>query len=325
MPIIDMLEAIRSTLESEMKNDPSVVVIGEDVGYDGGVFRATKGLIKQFGRARVMDSPLSETGILGTSVGMSINGLKPVAEIQFSGFIYPGFDQIISHAARMRTRTRGMYTCPMVIRAPCSGGVHAPEHHSESMEALYCHIPGLKVVIPSNPYDAKGLLLSAIRDPDPVLFLEPKILYRKAKGEVPEKPYTIPIGKANVVNEGDHVTLISWGSMMPLCQEAVAKAHQSNILVELIDMRTVSPLDMKTVLTSVEKTGRVVIVHEAPQSGGVGAEISARIAEKGIIFLKGPIKRVTGFDVIYPGYKLEKFYGPQVKQITKAIDEVMHF
>lgn len=325
MAVIDMLAAINLALHEEMEKNKQVVMIGEDIGKDGGVFRATKGLQEKFGQERVMDSPLAESGVIGTSIGMSINGLKPVVEIQFSGFIYPGFEQIISHASRMRLRTRGKLTCPLVIRAPCSGQVHAPEHHSESMEALYAHIPGLKVVIPSNPYDAKGLLISAIQDPDPVLFLEPKKLYHSVKGEVPEKPYTVPLGKANIVQEGKDVTLVSWGVMMPLCKQIAEKAKELNTQVELIDMRTVSPLDMETVITSVKKTGKLIIIHEGPRSCGIGAEISADVAEKAVLDLKAPIKRITGYDVVYPQYKLEKYYGPQLKQIMKAIEEVTHF
>lgn len=324
-PVLTMVDAIRQAMEQEMQRDKNVVIIGEDVGYDGGVFRATKGLIEKFGKERVMDAPLAESAIVGTSIGMAVSGLKPIAEIQFSGFIYPAFEQIVSHATRMRTRTRGKFSCPMVIRAPTAGRVHAFEHHSESMEAIYAHIQGLKVVIPSTPHDAKGLLIAAIRDPDPVLFLEPIKLYYGAKGEVPEEPYTILIGKANIVKKGSDLTLISWGVMMPVCRDAAEQAKSLGVDIELIDLRTISPLDSKTLVESAKKTGRVIIVHEGPKNCGVGAEISAQITEKALLSLKAPVKRVTGFDVIYPLYKLENYYGPQLPQIMKAIEEVVHF
>lgn len=322
MANITMVEALNLALHQEMKKDKTVIVLGEDVGVDGGVFRVTQGLIENYGEDRVVDTPLSEAGILGTSVGLSVYGMKPVAEIQFSGFIYPGFDHIISHAARMRTRSRGQFSCPMVMRTPYCGGIRALEHHSESMEALYAHIPGLKVVIPSNPYDAKGLMVSAIRDPDPVLFLEPKRIYRAIKNEVPEKEYTVPIGKANIVQEGNELTLIAWGAMV---REAMNVAQAVDISCEVIDLRTISPMDTEAIITSVKKTGRCIIIHEAPRSGGWGAEISAQIMEKAITSLKAPVKRVTGFDTIFPLYQLENDYLPSKEKIIKAIEEVMQF
>lgn len=316
-----MVQAINQALAQEMKKDDSVVLLGEDIGVDGGVFRVTDGLIKKF-PGRVFDTPLAESAIVGTSVGLAVYGLRPVCEIQFSGFLPSTFDQLISHASRIRNRSRGKYTCPLVVRAPCSGGIRAPEHHSESTETCYIHIPGLKVVIPSTPKDAKGLLVSAIRDPDPVIFLEPIRLYRAIKEDVPEKEYTIPLGKAKVVKEGADVTLISWGAMMVPTLQAAAKSTAD---CEVIDLRTVSPLDIETIVTSVEKTGRAVIVHEAPRTLGLGAEVSALLSEKALLHLKAPLERVTGFDIPYPLYKLENYYLPSLERIVQAIEKVMQF
>ncbi len=324
MPQLNIVEAINLALHQEMAKDKRVVVLGEDVGHEGGVFRVTAGLQKKFGAARVMDTPLAESGIVGASFGMAVYGLRPVCEIQFDGFVYPAFNQIISHVARIRNRSRGRFTCPMVIRVPICGGIRALEHHSESMEALYAHIPGLKVVIPATPYDAKGLLISAIRDPDPVLFFEPKRLYRAIKEDVPEKEYVIPIGKAKIVQEGNDITLVAWGAMVRECQKA-AEQIQNKASCEIIDVRTISPLDTETILESVKKTGRCIIVHEAPRSGGWGAEIMARIQEKEILSLKAPIQRVTGFDAVFPYYQNENKYLPNPARICKAIDEVMMF
>lgn len=324
MLTLNIVEAINLALHQEMAKDKRVVVLGEDVGLEGGVFRVTTGLQKKFGKERVMDTPLAESAIVGTSFGMAVYGLRPVCEIQFDGFIYPAFDQIISHVARIRNRSRGRFTCPLVIRAPICGGIRALEHHSESMEALYAHIPGVKVVIPATPYDAKGLLISAIRDPDPVLFFEPKRLYRAIKEDVPEKEYTIPIGKAKIVQEGNDITLIAWGAMVRECQRA-ATQMQNKVSCEIIDLRTMSPLDTETVMTSVKKTGRCIIVHEAPRSGGLGGEIMARINEKAILNLKAPIERVTGFDTTMPYYQNENNYLPNPQRITQAIDKVMMF
>lgn len=321
MAKINIVQAVNLALKQEMKKDERVIVLGEDVGVDGGVFRATDGLIKLY-KDRVIDTPLSESGIIGTSIGLAIGGMRPVAEIQFSGFMYPAFDQLISHASRFRNRTRGMFTCPMVVRTPYSGGIKALEHHSESMEALYVHIPGLKVVIPSNPYNTKGLLVSSIRDPDPVIFLEPKRIYRAIKQEVPEKEYTIPLGKAEVRREGSDVTLIAWGAMVRECEKA---ADDIDTSCEIIDLRTLSPLDTETIIKSVKKTGRCVIVHEAPRTNGLGAEISARIMEKALLDLKAPVERVTGFDTVIPLAKLEKNYLPEPKRIKKGIEKVINF
>lgn len=323
MPRITIVEAVNLALKKELKKDKSVVVLGEDVGVDGGVFRATDGLQKIYGEKRVMDTPLAESGIVGTSIGMAIGGLRPVAEIQFSGFVYPAFDQLISHASRIRTRTRGNLSCPLVVRTPYSGGIRALEHHSESMEAIYRHTPGLKVVLPSNPYDTKGLLTAAIRDPDPVIFLEPKRVYRAIKLEVPEKDYVIPLGKANVVQEGSDITVISYGGSMYETKKAIAEIK--DVSVELIDLRTVSPLDTETIINSVKKTGRCVVVHEGPRSCGIAAEVIARINEKALTSLEAPVERVTGFDTIVPLYKMEWDYIPDPFRIKKAIAKVMNY
>jgi len=320
MPKLNMVQAINLALKEEMGRDSRVVVLGEDVGKDGGVFRITEGLYDEFGPERLIDTPLSESGIIGTAIGMAVYGLRPVAEIQFMGFIYPAFDQIFSHAARIRYRSRGRYTCPLVVRTPYGAGVKALELHSESSEALFCHMPGIKVVVPSTPYHAKGLLLSSIRDPDPVIFLEPTRLYRLIKEDVPEGEYTIPLGKARIVQEGNDITLISWGSMLQRTLKAVEGYN-----AEVIDLMTLHPFDEETLFLSVKKTGRVVIVHEAPKTGGLGAEISAFLAEEAMLYLKAPIKRVTGYDVVIPLPKLEDYYMPSVERIRRAMDDVMKY
>ncbi|MFH1977985.1 MAG: alpha-ketoacid dehydrogenase subunit beta [Candidatus Aenigmatarchaeota archaeon] len=325
MTVMNIVQAVNSTLKQEMKTDNNIIVLGEDVGVNGGVFRATEGLLKLYGKERVIDTPLSEAGIIGTSIGLSVYGIKPVAEIQFSGFLYAGLDHLISHASRMRNRTRGRFTCPMVVRTPYSGGIHAPEHHSESMEALLIHTPGLKVVIPSTPSNTKGLLAASIRDPDPVVFMEPKRVYRAIKEDVPDKSYTIPLGEAEVVTEGSDVTLISWGAMMKFSREAVEKLKEQKINCELIDLRTVSPIDTDTIIKSVKKTGRAVIVHEAPRTCGLGAEISAQINERALLSLKAPVERVTGYDTVIPLYKMESYYLPDVKKIIKGVWKVVNF
>ncbi len=320
MPRLNMVQAINLALKEEMQRDNSVVMLGEDVGRDGGVFRTTEGLYNEFGAERVIDTPLSESGIIGAAVGMAVYGLKPVAEIQFMGFIYAAIDQIFSHAARIRYRSRGRYTCPVVIRTPFGAGVKALELHSESTEAFFCHMPGIKVVIPSTPYHAKGLLSSSIRDPDPVIFLEAMRLYRLFKEDVPEGDYTIPLGKARIVQDGKDVTVISWGSMLQRTLQAVEGYD-----AEVIDLMTLQPFDEETVLNSVKKTGRAVIVHEAPKTCGFGAELSATIAEEAILYLKAPILRVTGYDVIVPLPKLEDYYLPSVERIRKALDETLKY
>ena len=317
-----MVESINEALKQSMQSDDKVIIIGEDVGVDGGVFRVTDGLQKEFGKQRVIDTPLSESGIVGTSIGLAINGMKPIAEIQFSGFIFPAFDQLISHAARYRSRTRSRYSIPMVLRAPCGGGVKALEHHSESFEALYAHMPGIKVVLPSRPYDAKGLLMAAVKDPDPVMFFEHKKLYRSIKEEVPNEPYELEIGKANIVQEGADLTVVTWGAMLHSTLEATKNIKAS---IEVIDLRTISPLDEKTILDSVKKTGRCVIVQEGPKNVGIGAEISARIAEKDILSLEAPIKRIAGYDTYIPLYQREMEYYPSTKRIKQGIQDVLNF
>jgi pyruvate dehydrogenase E1 component beta subunit len=325
MAKMNMVEAINSGLMVEMEKDPSVVILGEDVGKEGGVFRVTDGLQQKFGLERVIDTPLAESGIVGTAFGMAVKGLKPVAEIQFEGFLPPAMDQIFSHICRIRTRSRGRFTCPMVIRSPWGGGIHAPEHHSDSPEALFAHTPGIKVVIPSMPYDAKGLIISAIRDPDPVLFFEPKRLYRAIKEEVPEGEYTVPIGAAKIVREGKDLTIITWGAMVRESLRAAEMADKEGIQVEVIDLRTIAPMDDATYMDSVRKTGRVVIVHEAPKTCGVGAEIIARINEKALLSLQAPIERTTGFDTVVPLMKLENHYLPSPERILQGIRKVMEF
>jgi pyruvate dehydrogenase E1 component beta subunit len=308
-----------------MGRDDKVIVLGEDVGVDGGVFRATDGLQKKYGDHRVIDTPLAESGIVGTSIGMAIQGLKPVCEIQFDGFTYPALDQLFSHAARIRNRTRGKLTCPLVLRFPFGGGIRALEHHNESPESYFVHTPGLKVVIPSNPYDAKGLLIAAIRDPDPVIFMEPKRIYRAIRDEVPEGAYTVEIGKANILREGTDLTLISWGAMVREAMKAADIAAAQGVRVEVIDVRTLNPCDWDTILTSVQKTGRAIVVHEAPHTLGFGAEIAARIQEKLLLYLKAPVQRVTGYDTPFPYFKLEDAYLPNPERIGKAIEQVMKF
>lgn len=319
---MNLIQAVNSGLKCAMADDKMVVVLGEDVGPDGGVFRATEGLQKQFGAKRVMDTPLAESGIIGVSIGMAAAGLKPVPEIQFSGFLYMAFAQLVNHAAKIRNRSRGAFTCPIVVRTPYSGGIRALEHHSESMEAIYVHTPGLRVVIPSSPYDAKGLLLSAIKGNDPVVFMEPSRLYRAVKEDVPEGSYTVPIGKAKIVKPGNRVTVISWGSMLQQCK--LALGHTS-VDVELIDLRTLKPLDVGTIIQSVKKTGRCVIVQEAPRTGGMASEIIALINEQALLSLKAPVARVTGFDTAFPLYKLEDHYLPSTERIINAIEATANY
>src|SRR3990167_2851485 len=324
MAQLTLLQAVNDALKTEMKKDDRVVIFGEDVGYVGGVFRATEGLQKEFGESRCFDTPLCESGIIGAAIGMSLYGLRPIAEIQFLDFIYPAFDQIISEAAKMRYRSGGQFTCPMVIRTPYGGGIKGGHYHSQSTEAFFAHTPGLKVVIPSNPYDAKGLLISAIRDDDPVMFLEPKRLYRSLKGEVPEGDYTVPIGKAHIVQEGTDVALFCYGAMVPVCIAAASQAQEKGWDVEVVDIRTIVPLDLEAVLASAQKTGRVVIVHEAVKTAGFGAEISALISEKAMEYMKAPILRVAGFDTPFP-YTLEHVYMPDPIRVLRAIEKVMKY
>lgn len=323
--ILNLVQAVNQALMNEMELDKTVVVYGEDVGVEGGVFRATVDLQKKFGVERAFDSPLAESAIVGTAVGMAINGLKPVVEMQFMGFSYPAFNQIISHVARMRNRSRGRYTLPMVIRMPYGGGIRALEHHSESTESLYAQIPGLKVVIPSTPYDAKGLLIAALRDPDPVLFLEPKRIYRAFKQDIPEEAYVLPIGKAKVLEEGSDVTVVAWGAMVRDVQKAVEMLKEKGIKPEVIDLRTIAPMDRETIIESVKKTGRIVVVHEAPKTLGLGAEIISIVNEKAFLYLEAPPTRVTGFDTTFPLPRGEQHYIPSPERIAKAIEDVVRY
>jgi pyruvate dehydrogenase E1 component beta subunit len=321
-----MVQAINLALRQEMEHDDSVIVLGEDVGVDGGVFRVTEGLLEAFGERRVIDTPLAESGIVGTSIGMAAYGLKPVREIQFSGFSYMAFHQLENHAARLRWRSRGHYHhVPMVLRAPYGAGVRALEHHSESREAYYAHTPGLKMVIPSTPRKARALLLSANRDPDPVIFFEPKAAYRAFREEVPEAEETWPLGKAHVVREGQELTLVAYGAMLRPTLKAVDILHDENgVEAEVIDLLTLSPLDHDTLVTSVRKTGRVVTVHEAARSFGPAAEIVARLVEKAFWYLEAPVRRVTGFDTIVPLFAYEQAYLPSPQRIVHAARETLN-
>jgi 2-oxoisovalerate dehydrogenase E1 component beta subunit len=321
---MNVIQAVNDALRVEMRKDPDVVVLGEDVGKFGGVFRATQGLQEEFGADRVIDTPLAEGGIIGTAVGMALYGLKPVPEIQFADFIFPAFDQIVNEAAKYRYRSGGQYECPLVIRTPYGGGIRGGHYHSQSPEALFVHTPGLKVVVPSNPYDAKGLLISAIRDRDPVIFFEPKRVYRAAKGDVPQGEYALPLGKAAVTREGRQVTLVAWGAMWHEADQAAREAEAEGIDCEVIDLRSLQPLDVDTIATSVRKTGRAVVVHEAPRTCGFGAELVALIQERCFLSLEAPIARVTGFDTPFP-YTLEMEYLPRAPRILKALREVVSF
>jgi pyruvate dehydrogenase E1 component beta subunit len=325
MPKLNMVEAINLALREELERDSRVVILGEDVGKEGGVFRVTDGLQQKFGGDRVVDTPLAELGIVAVAFGMAVYGIRPIAEIQFEGFLYPCLDQINNHIGRIRNRSRGRFTCPLVIRVPYGGGIHAPEHHSDSPEAILAHIPGIKVVIPATPYEAKGLVLSSIRDPDPVIFMEPKRIYRAIREEVPEGDYTIPLGKARLVQEGKDVTVVAWGAMVREALNAAEQLKGDKIDLEIIDLRTVSPIDVETIITSIRKTGRGVIVHEAPKTCGLGAEIIALINEKALLSLQAPIERVTGFDIPVPLMKTEHYYLPNPKRIVMAVKKVMSF
>ena len=322
---LTLVQAVRDGLYGEMERDEDVIVLGEDVGKNGGVFRATQGLYDEFGEDRVIDTPLAESGIVGTSIGMAAYGLRPVPEIQFMGFIYPAFDQIISHAARLRNRSRGRFSCPMVVRAPYGGGIRAPEHHSESKEAFFVHEPGLKVVIPSTPRDTKGLLASAIRDPDPVIFLEPKLIYRAFREEVPEEPYTVPLGEAATRREGEDVSVFTWGAMTRPAMEAAESLAEEGIECDVVDLRTLSPLDEDAIVESFKKTGRACVVHEAPKTGGLAGEITATIQEEALLYQEAPIERVTGFDTPVPLYALEDYYLPEAARIEDGIRRAYEF
>ena len=325
MAELTLIEAVNQAFAYEMRDDKDVVLLGEDVGVNGGVFRATDGLIDEFGSDRVVDTPLAESVIVGMGIGMAAQGLKPIVELQFMGFIYPAVDQIINHAARLRNRTRGRLTCPMVIRAPFGGGIHAPEHHSESTEALFAHMPGVRVVIPSSPARAYGLLLAAIRDPDPVIFLEPKRVYRLGKQDIEDNGEALPLDSCFVLRDGIDVTLVSWGASIKETLEAATELSQLGIDAEVIDVATISPLDIDTILDSVTRTGRCVIVHEAARSFGAGAEIAAQLASEGITSLLAPVKRVTGFDTVMPLYRQEDDYLPGVSRVVEAVKQSMEY
>jgi 2-oxoisovalerate dehydrogenase E1 component beta subunit len=324
MANLTLVQAVNDALKTAMRTDPNVVVFGEDVGPKGGVFLATEGLTKEFGAKRCFDTPLSEDGIVGAAIGMAVNGLKPVAEIQFQDFIFPAFDQIVSEAAKLRYRSGGQYTAPLVIRTPYGGGIRGGLYHSQSGEAYFCHTPGLKVVIPSTPHDAKGLLLASIDDPDPVIFLEPKALYRSTKGEVPEGKYTVPLSTLRTVREGKDVTIFCYGAMVPVCQKAAEQAAAKGVECLVVDLRTLLPLDEEGLLDAAKRTGRVVVVHEAPRFCGFGGEISALIAENAIEYMEAPIARVTGFDTPFPN-TLEHHYLPDDRRVLDAIEHVHSF
>lgn len=322
--VLNNVQAINEALDLALAKDERVVLFGEDVGTMGGVFRASDGLAQKYGERRVFDTPLAESGIVGFGIGLAMAGLRPVAEIQFAGFLYPALDQILSHLGRMRHRTRGRFTIPMVIRAPYGGGVKTPEQHADSPEAILAHVPGIKVVIPSSPERAKGLLLSAIEDPDPVFFLEAIKLYRGVKAEVPEGYYTLPLGKARVVREGDAASLFCYGGMVEVCLKAAEVAAREGVELEVVDLETLVPLDTPTILASVQKTGRAVVVYEAMRTGGFGAEIAARIAEEALDYLQAPILRVAGWDAPYPPFSaVENFYRPDARRVLEAVRRVL--
>ncbi|HWR96106.1 MAG TPA: alpha-ketoacid dehydrogenase subunit beta [Arenimonas sp.] len=323
MAAITLIEALTLAMAHEMRADASVLVLGEDVGVNGGVFRATSGLIQEFGPNRIIDTPLDETTIAGLAVGLAAQGMKPIAEAQFDGFMYPMVDHIICHAARMRNRTRGRLSCPMVLRVPWGGGIRAPEHHSEANESIFTNVPGLRVVIPSSPQRAYGLLLAAIRDPDPVIFFEPKRIYRQYKEEVPDDGEALPLDVCFVLRDGSDVTLVTWGSQVKETLEAAEALDKQGISAEVIDVATIKPLDFDTIHESVKKTGRCVIVHEAPRTAGFGAEIAAQLAEKAMFDLVAPVERVTGFDTHIPLFRLEMKYLPSVEKIIAAVKRTL--
>lgn len=325
MPQVNLIEAVTQALAYEINADPRVIVLGEDVGVNGGVFRATAGLFARFGGERIIDTPLDETMIAGLAVGMAFQGMRPVAEAQFEGFIYPMVDHIASHATRIRNRTRGRVTCPLVLRAPWGGGIRAPEHHSDAPEALFAHMPGLRVVIPSSPLRAYGLLLAAIRDPDPVIFFEPKRIYRQYKEEVADDGEALPLDVCFVLRDGHDVTLVTWGAHVKEVLEAAEKLATEGISAEVIDVATLKPIDFETIHESIKKTGRCVIVHEAPRHCGVGAEIAAQLAEKAMFDLIAPVQRVTGYDIPMPLFRLEMKYLPSTERILMTVKTVMNF
>ena len=324
MAQLTLVQAINQALDQAMADDDRVVLLGEDIGKNGGVFRVTEGLQEKHGVDRVVDTPLAESGIMGSAVGLAMAGMRPIPEIQFEGFMGPAYDQLTNHAARFRTRTRSAITIPLTVRVPVGGGIHAPELHSDSPESIYAHTPGLKVLMPCTPYDAKGMLISAIRDPDPVVFFEPKRVYRSFREEVPEEMYEVPIGEAKVLSDGDDLTVVTWGASVFQCLEAIDNLPE-DVSIELIDLRTIYPLDIDTIAESVTKTGRCVIVHEAPKTAGMGAEISALIQETCFLHLEAPVQRVAGFDTVMPYYKLELDYLPDAPRIQKGIEECLAY
>ncbi|MBL4634587.1 MAG: alpha-ketoacid dehydrogenase subunit beta [Kofleriaceae bacterium] len=324
MPTMNIIQAVNSALRIQMTNEPKAIILGEDVGKFGGVFRATAGLFDEFGEDRVIDTPLAEAGIIGAAIGMAIYGMRPIPEIQFSDFIFPAFDQIVNELAKFRYRSGGQYPCPVVIRTPVGGGIRGGHYHSQSPEALFIHTPGLKVVLPSNPYDAKGLLLACLKQDDPVLFMEPKKIYRASRGEVPEGEYTVEIGKAKVVSEGEQVTLIAYGAMVDIIKDAAKKAAEIGISCEVIDLRTLLPFDIETITESVTKTGRAVVVHEAPKTCGFGAELASSLYERCLASLEAPIERVCGFDTPFP-YSLEHEYMPNADRVLGAIRKTLEW
>lgn len=326
MAIKTMVQAINEALDQAMNGDPTVMLLGLDVGKNGGVFRVSDKLQEKHGKHRVIDTPIAESGAVGASIGLAVNGMKPIVEMQFMGFIYSAMDQICSQAARVRFRSEGRFNVPMVIRGPFGGGVHALELHSDSYEAFFAHTPGLKVVIPSNPYDAKGLLLAAIKDPDPVVFFEPMKIYRSIKQEVPEEMYEIPIGEADVVKKGEDITIISWGAMVPIALKTAEQLKkEKGLLIEVIDIRSLAPLDIKTIAKSIKKTGRAVVMHEAVKTGGFGSEIATRIMEEAFLYLESPIERVTGYSTPYPFAQVENEWLPNEQRLIHAVDKVLTF
>ncbi|HBZ10055.1 MAG TPA: alpha-ketoacid dehydrogenase subunit beta [Bacillus bacterium] len=320
-----LVQAVTDGLRTMMKEQEEIILMGEDIGINGGVFRATDGLIQEFGEHRVIDTPISEAGIAGTAIGMAVNGLIPVIEMQFLGFIYPAFEQIMTHATRVRMRTKGHFHVPLVIRAPYGAGIRAPEIHSDSVEALFTHMPGIKVVCPANPYDAKGLLIASIEDPDPVLFLESMRTYRAFREDVPKEKYKVEIGKAKKLMSGDDVTVIAWGAMVPIAAQAAEKMKGKGVHCDVLDLRTLYPLDRDMIAESVQKTGRAVIVHEAHATSGLGTEIIALINDTSFLYLKSPVERITGFDVPVPFYSLEQHYLPTTDRVAKAIEKTVNF
>lgn len=323
---LTIIQAITEAMDQKLADDQRVMLLGEDIGVNGGVFRATDGLLEKYGPDRVVDTPLAEAGIIGSAIGLGMNGMIPIVEIQFLAFIYPGFEQIVSHAARMRYRTRGQYHVPMVIRTPYGAGIRGPELHSESVETFFAHVPGLKVVAPSSPYDAKGLLISAIEDPDPVIFLEPTKIYRAFKEEVPEELYRVPIGKAKVAREGNDLSIFAWGAMVRVAEDAAKQIERERgWSCEVVDLRTIYPLDREAIVKSVKKTGRALVVHEAHKTAGMGAEIISIINDEALIYLKAPVKRIAGFDVPVPQFSIEDDYLPTSERVKQGIEQTIQF